>query len=95
MLDIFDYSCFSRTFLKELEGYRGRPEDVGHGFVRNAQMFKQLYVEYCKNMPESNRVILIPEAVTFFDVGACFSDMNIHFDFKVLLFNVVITSGSS
>ena len=58
-----------RIFLKELDGYRGRPEDVGHGFVRNAQMFKQLYVEYCKNMPESNRVILIPDAVTFFDVS--------------------------
>ncbi|XP_075250716.1 triple functional domain protein-like isoform X2 [Convolutriloba macropyga] len=61
------YAFHSEIFLKELEGYRGRPEDVGHGFVRNAYKFKQLYVEYCKNMPESNRVILMPESCAFFE----------------------------
>ncbi len=68
-LPVFNNTFGFRVFLKELEGYKGRPEDVGHGFVRNAHKFKELYVEYCKNMPESNRVILMPESSAFFDVS--------------------------
>ncbi|XP_024083955.1 triple functional domain protein isoform X2 [Cimex lectularius] len=44
-------------FLKELEKYETMPEDVGHCFVTWAPKF-DMYVEYCKNKPESNSVLV-------------------------------------
>uniref|UniRef100_A0A0K8SGP6 DH domain-containing protein n=1 Tax=Lygus hesperus TaxID=30085 RepID=A0A0K8SGP6_LYGHE len=45
------------VFIKELEKYETMPEDVGHCFVTWAQKF-DMYVEYCKNKPESNSVLV-------------------------------------
>lgn len=52
-------------FLKELEKYEAMPEDVGHCFVTWAKSF-DVYVEYCKNKPESNQLI-VQHSATFFD----------------------------
>lgn len=46
-----------RIFLKELEKYEQIPEDVGHCFVTWSASF-DIYVEYCKNMPDSNLVLV-------------------------------------
>lgn len=53
------------TFLKELEKYELMPEDVGHCFVTWAKSF-DVYVEYCRNKPESNQLI-VKHSGTFFD----------------------------
>lgn len=53
------------TFLKELEKYEQMPEDVGHCFVTWAKSF-DVYVEYCKNKPESNQLI-VQHGASFFD----------------------------
>lgn len=53
------------TFLKELEKYEAMPEDVGHCFVTWAKSF-DVYVEYCKNKPESNQLI-VQHSASFFD----------------------------
>lgn len=53
------------TFLKELEKYETMPEDVGHCFVTWAKSF-DVYVEYCKNKPESNQVI-VQHSENFFE----------------------------
>lgn len=53
------------TFLKELEKYETMPEDVGHCFVTWAKSF-DVYVEYCKNKPESNQLI-VQHSANFFD----------------------------
>lgn len=52
-------------FLKELEKYEAIPEDVGHCFVTWANSFN-VYVNYCKNKPESNQMI-VQHSNTFFD----------------------------
>lgn len=51
------YKFHKNTFLKELEKYELMPEDVGHCFVTWAKSF-DVYVEYCKNKPESNQLIV-------------------------------------
>lgn len=51
------YRFHRNTFLKELEKYETMPEDVGHCFVTWAKSF-DVYVEYCKNKPESNQLIV-------------------------------------
>lgn len=53
------------TFLKELEKYEAMPEDVGHCFVTWAKSF-DVYVEYCKNKPDSNQLI-VQYSGSFFD----------------------------
>lgn len=53
------------TFLKELEKYESMPEDVGHCFVTWAKSF-DVYVEYCKNKPESNQLI-VQHSNSFFE----------------------------
>jgi len=45
------------VFLGELEKYSRNPEDVGHCFVRWAHKF-DMYVEYCRNKPESNNLLV-------------------------------------
>lgn len=52
-------------FLKELEKYEMMPEDVGHCFVTWAKSF-DVYVEYCKNKPESNQLI-VQHSESFFE----------------------------
>ncbi|KAM4549574.1 triple functional domain protein-like isoform 1-T1 [Fundulus diaphanus] len=52
-------------FLKELEKYEQLPEDVGHCFVTWALKF-QMYVNYCKNKPDSTQLIL-EHAGNYFD----------------------------
>ncbi|MEQ2254786.1 hypothetical protein ILYODFUR_007205, partial [Ilyodon furcidens] len=52
-------------FLKELEKYEQLPEDVGHCFVTWADKF-QMYVNYCKNKPDSTQLIL-EHAGNYFD----------------------------
>lgn len=49
--------CFFSIFLKELEKYESMPEDIGHCFVTWAKSF-DIYVEYCKNKPESNALLV-------------------------------------
>lgn len=53
------------VFLGELEKYSRNPEDVGHCFVRWAHKF-DMYVEYCRNKPESN-TLLVQEGSGFFE----------------------------
>uniref|UniRef100_A0A8C7MF17 non-specific serine/threonine protein kinase n=1 Tax=Oncorhynchus kisutch TaxID=8019 RepID=A0A8C7MF17_ONCKI len=52
-------------FLKELVNYEQLPEDVGHCFVTWADKF-HMYVNYCKNKPDSSQLIL-EHAGCFFD----------------------------
>ncbi|XP_060890028.1 kalirin-like, partial [Labrus mixtus] len=63
MQDIFDFH--SNIFLKELVNYEQLPEDVGHCFVTWADKF-HIYVNYCKNKPDSSQLIL-EHAGAFFD----------------------------
>ena len=58
-------SIVCSTFLRELEKYESMPEDIGHCFVTWASSF-DIYVEYCKNKPESN-TILVQYSGTFFE----------------------------
>ncbi|TNN54902.1 Triple functional domain protein [Liparis tanakae] len=63
---ILNHSFFvSSIFLKELEKYEQLPEDVGHCFVTWADKF-QMYVNYCKNKPDSTQLIL-EHAGNYFD----------------------------
>ncbi|KAI9547012.1 hypothetical protein NQZ68_021682 [Dissostichus eleginoides] len=55
----------NNIFLKELVNYEQLPEDVGHCFVTWADKF-HIYVDYCKNKPDSSQLIL-EHAGTFFD----------------------------
>lgn len=57
---------FFRIFLKELEKYETMPEDVGHCFVTWARAF-DIYVNYCKNKPDSNALLVIPQISNFFE----------------------------
>lgn len=59
------YKFHKNTFLKELEKYETMPEDVGHCFVTWAKSF-DIYVEYCKNKPDSNELI-VSHASKFFN----------------------------
>lgn len=59
------YRFHKNTFLKELEKYEAMPEDVGHCFVTWAKSF-DVYVEYCRNKPESNQLI-VQHSANFFD----------------------------
>ncbi|XP_033469025.2 kalirin isoform X2 [Epinephelus lanceolatus] len=63
MQDICDFH--NNIFLKELVNYEQLPEDVGHCFVTWADKF-HIYVDYCKNKPDSSQLIL-EHAGTFFD----------------------------
>ncbi|XP_067460366.1 kalirin isoform X4 [Thunnus thynnus] len=63
MQEIYDFH--SNIFLKELVNYEQLPEDVGHCFVTWADKF-HIYVDYCKNKPDSSQLIL-EHAGTFFD----------------------------
>ncbi|XP_037532331.1 triple functional domain protein [Nematolebias whitei] len=63
MQDIFEFH--HNIFLKELEKYEQLPEDVGHCFVTWADKF-QMYVNYCKNKPDSTQLIL-EHAGNYFD----------------------------
>ncbi|XP_047667452.1 triple functional domain protein-like isoform X2 [Tachysurus fulvidraco] len=55
MQDIYEFH--HNIFLKELEKYEQLPEDVGHCFVTWADKFR-MYVNYCKNKPDSTQLIL-------------------------------------
>uniref|UniRef100_A0A8C6MB58 Rho guanine nucleotide exchange factor 25 n=1 Tax=Nothobranchius furzeri TaxID=105023 RepID=A0A8C6MB58_NOTFU len=63
MQEIYDFH--NNIFLKELVNYEQLPEDVGHCFVTWADKF-HIYVDYCKNKPDSSQLIL-EHASTFFD----------------------------
>ncbi|XP_078796303.1 kalirin isoform X2 [Oryzias latipes] len=63
MQEIYDFH--SNIFLKELVNYEQLPEDVGHCFVTWADKF-HIYVDYCKNKPDSSQLIL-EHAGSFFD----------------------------
>ncbi|XP_024142533.1 kalirin isoform X2 [Oryzias melastigma] len=63
MQKIFDFH--NNIFLKELVNYEQLPEDVGHCFVTWADKF-HIYVDYCKNKPDSSQLIL-EHAGAFFD----------------------------
>uniref|UniRef100_A0A671Z3C5 non-specific serine/threonine protein kinase n=1 Tax=Sparus aurata TaxID=8175 RepID=A0A671Z3C5_SPAAU len=63
MQDIYDFH--NNIFLKELVNYEQLPEDVGHCFVTWADKF-HIYVDYCKNKPDSSQLIL-EHAGSFFD----------------------------
>ncbi|XP_050988349.1 triple functional domain protein isoform X6 [Labeo rohita] len=63
MQDLYEFH--HNIFLKELEKYEQLPEDVGHCFVTWADKF-QMYVNYCKNKPDSTQLIL-EHAGTYFD----------------------------
>ncbi|XP_072316957.1 triple functional domain protein isoform X1 [Eucyclogobius newberryi] len=63
MQDLFEFH--HNIFLKELEKYEQLPEDVGHCFVTWADKF-QMYVNYCKNKPDSTQLIL-EHAGPYFD----------------------------
>ncbi|XP_061111620.1 triple functional domain protein isoform X1 [Conger conger] len=63
MQDLFEFH--HNIFLKELEKYEQLPEDVGHCFVTWADKF-QMYVNYCKNKPDSTQLIL-EHAGAYFD----------------------------
>uniref|UniRef100_A0A3Q1JLP4 Rho guanine nucleotide exchange factor 25 n=1 Tax=Anabas testudineus TaxID=64144 RepID=A0A3Q1JLP4_ANATE len=63
MQEICDFH--NNIFLKELVNYEQLPEDVGHCFVTWADKF-HIYVDYCKNKPDSSQLIL-EHAGTFFD----------------------------
>uniref|UniRef100_A0A3P8YC19 non-specific serine/threonine protein kinase n=1 Tax=Esox lucius TaxID=8010 RepID=A0A3P8YC19_ESOLU len=59
------YDFHNSIFLKELVNYEQLPEDVGHCFVTWADKF-HMYVNYCKNKPDSSQLIL-EHAGSFFD----------------------------
>uniref|UniRef100_A0A4W5MIA2 Trio Rho guanine nucleotide exchange factor a n=1 Tax=Hucho hucho TaxID=62062 RepID=A0A4W5MIA2_9TELE len=63
MVDLYEFH--HNIFLKELEKYEQLPEDVGHCFVTWADKF-QMYVNYCKNKPDSTQLIL-EHAGPYFD----------------------------
>ncbi|XP_066539118.1 triple functional domain protein isoform X2 [Hoplias malabaricus] len=63
MQDLYEFH--HNIFLKELEKYEQLPEDVGHCFVTWAEKF-QMYVNYCKNKPDSTQLIL-DHAGPYFD----------------------------
>ncbi|XP_072536295.1 triple functional domain protein isoform X2 [Salminus brasiliensis] len=63
MQDLYEFH--HNIFLKELEKYEQLPEDVGHCFVTWADKF-QMYVNYCKNKPDSTQLIL-DHAGPYFD----------------------------
>ncbi|XP_024113671.1 triple functional domain protein isoform X3 [Oryzias melastigma] len=63
MQDLFEFH--QNIFLKELEKYEQLPEDVGHCFVTWADKF-QMYVNYCRNKPDSTQLIL-EHAGNYFD----------------------------
>uniref|UniRef100_A0A8C9R172 Trio Rho guanine nucleotide exchange factor a n=1 Tax=Scleropages formosus TaxID=113540 RepID=A0A8C9R172_SCLFO len=63
MQDLYEFH--HNIFLKELEKYEQLPEDVGHCFVTWADKF-QMYVNYCKNKPDSTQLIL-EHAGAYFD----------------------------
>ncbi|KAF5899803.1 triple functional domain protein-like isoform X3, partial [Clarias magur] len=63
MQDLYEFH--HNIFLKELEKYEQLPEDVGHCFVTWADKF-QMYVNYCKNKPDSTQLIL-DHASSYFD----------------------------
>ncbi|XP_041867313.1 triple functional domain protein isoform X3 [Melanotaenia boesemani] len=63
MQDLYEFH--QNIFLKELEKYEQLPEDVGHCFVTWADKF-QMYVNYCKNKPDSTQLIL-EHAGNYFD----------------------------
>ncbi|XP_059423311.1 triple functional domain protein isoform X1 [Carassius carassius] len=63
MQDLYEFH--HNIFLKELEKYEQLPEDVGHCFVTWADKFR-MYVNYCKNKPDSTQLIL-ENAGTYFD----------------------------
>uniref|UniRef100_A0A3P9CP01 non-specific serine/threonine protein kinase n=1 Tax=Maylandia zebra TaxID=106582 RepID=A0A3P9CP01_9CICH len=63
MQDLYEFH--HNIFLKELEKYEQLPEDVGHCFVTWADKF-QMYVNYCKNKPDSTQLIL-EHAGNYFD----------------------------
>uniref|UniRef100_M3ZSB7 non-specific serine/threonine protein kinase n=1 Tax=Xiphophorus maculatus TaxID=8083 RepID=M3ZSB7_XIPMA len=63
MQEIYDFH--NNIFLKELVNYEQLPEDVGHCFVTWADKF-HIYVDYCKNKPDSSQLIL-EHAGSFFD----------------------------
>lgn len=56
--NIEDIHAFhEKIFLRELEKYETMPEDIGHCFVTWAAKF-DVYVEYCKNKPLSNNLMV-------------------------------------
>ncbi|XP_054168733.1 triple functional domain protein-like [Oppia nitens] len=61
------YDFHNNIFLKELEKYESMPEDIGHCFVTWASSF-DIYVEYCKNMPQSNSILDQYNGPFFYDV---------------------------
>ncbi|KAM9852577.1 LOW QUALITY PROTEIN: triple functional domain protein-like [Aulostomus maculatus] len=63
MQDLYEFH--HNIFLKELEKYELLPEDVSHCFVTWADKF-QMYVNYCKNKPDSTQLIL-EQAGPYFD----------------------------
>uniref|UniRef100_A0A3B3QET7 Trio Rho guanine nucleotide exchange factor n=1 Tax=Paramormyrops kingsleyae TaxID=1676925 RepID=A0A3B3QET7_9TELE len=63
MQDLYEFH--HNIFLKELEKYEQLPEDVGHCFVTWADKF-QMYVNYCRNKPDSTQLIL-ENAGSYFD----------------------------
>ncbi|XP_028291403.1 kalirin isoform X2 [Gouania willdenowi] len=63
MQQIYDFH--NNVFLKELVNYEQLPEDVGHCFVTWADKF-HIYVEYCKNKPDSSQLVL-EHSGSFFD----------------------------
>uniref|UniRef100_A0A3B3DLH4 non-specific serine/threonine protein kinase n=1 Tax=Oryzias melastigma TaxID=30732 RepID=A0A3B3DLH4_ORYME len=63
MQDLYEFH--HNIFLKELEKYEQLPEDVGHCFVTWADKF-QMYVNYCKNKPDSTQLI-VEHAGAYFD----------------------------
>nr|XP_027201672.1 kalirin-like [Dermatophagoides pteronyssinus] len=59
------YKFHKQIFLRELEKYEQIPEDIGHCFVTWSSSF-DIYVEYCKNKPDSN-LLLVQYQGGFFD----------------------------
>lgn len=51
------HAFHEKIFLRELEKYETMPEDIGHCFVTWASKF-DVYVEYCKNKPLSNNLMV-------------------------------------
>jgi hypothetical protein len=56
LVEIFNFH--KSSFSRELAKYESLPENVGHCFVTYAPQFIKMYVEYCKNMPESTQTIV-------------------------------------
>ncbi|XP_077472527.1 kalirin isoform X3 [Stigmatopora argus] len=65
MQEIYDFH--NNIFLKELINYEQLPEDVGHCFVTWADKF-HIYVDYCKNKPDSSQLILEHASIFFDDI---------------------------